>query len=72
MDKMYESEHTRFMRELLAQKPYLVEEQKKARAMWWDRPADFAERRRIEESEVPQPAYVYYTVSPAERQSEAD
>jgi hypothetical protein len=34
---IYESEYTKFMRELLLQKPQIVEEQKKGRAIWWDR-----------------------------------
>ena len=32
----YESEHTKFMRELMAQKPDLTEKQREARAIWWD------------------------------------
>jgi hypothetical protein len=34
---IYESEFTKFMRELLKQKPQLVEEQKKGRAIWWEK-----------------------------------
>jgi hypothetical protein len=56
---IYESEHTRFMRELMAQKPQLVQEQKKGRAMWWDRKPNPDEDRRNEESEVRMQAYVY-------------
>ena len=33
----YVSEHTKFITEVLAQKPQLVDEQKKGRAMWWDK-----------------------------------
>ena len=56
----YESEHTRFMRELLQQKPQLETEQKKSRAIWWDKtPAQLALRRRLDEGIVKMKAYVY-------------
>ena len=56
----YESDHTRFIRELLEKKPELAEEQKKGRAIWWDkRPDDLAARREMDKGRVPQPAYVY-------------
>jgi len=56
----YESDHTRFIRELKQQKPDLEQEQRKARAIWWDkRPRDLAERERMDEGRVPQAPYVY-------------
>lgn len=56
----YESEHTRFIRELMAQKPQLADEQRKGRALWWDkRPEDLRERTKMDEGRVPQSAYVY-------------
>jgi hypothetical protein len=56
----YESDHTRFIRELKEQKPELEGEQRKARAIWWDkRPRDLAERARMDEGRVPQAPYVY-------------
>jgi hypothetical protein len=56
----YESEHTRFIRDLLREKPQLDEDRRKGRAIWWDkRPADLADRRRMDEGRVPQKAYVY-------------
>ena len=56
----YESDHTRFMRELLERKPQIVDEQKKGRALWWDkRPADLAAREEMDAGRVPQSAYVY-------------
>jgi len=58
----YVSEHTTFIRTLLARDPRLVEDQKKGRAIWWDKePADLAERATMDEGRVPQPAYVYQT-----------
>ena len=56
----YESEHTRFIRELKEKKPQLDLEQQKSRAIWWDkRPKDLAEEARMDEGRVPQSAYVY-------------
>jgi len=58
----YESDHTRFIRELMGAKPQLAQEQSKGRAIWWDkRPADLAARRKMDEGRVAQPAYVYQT-----------
>jgi hypothetical protein len=58
----YESDHTRFIRELLEKKPELAEKQQEGRALWWDkRPQDLAERRRMDEGRVPQAPYVYQT-----------
>lgn len=58
---MYESEHTRFMRELFEKKPALAEEQKKGRAIWWDREQDSEEQQRNAQSRVSQSGYVYQT-----------
>lgn len=56
----YESDHTRFIRELKDRKPLLEQEQRKSRAIWWDkRPQDLAERKRMDEGRVPQSPYVY-------------
>jgi hypothetical protein len=56
----YVSEHTKFIQELLAKKPELQTEQKRARAIWWDkRPRDLAQRREMDEARVPQTPYVY-------------
>jgi hypothetical protein len=56
----YESEHTRFIREMKDRKPQLEGEQRQSRAIWWDkRPAELAERRRMDEGRIPQAAYVY-------------
>jgi len=56
----YESEHTRFIRELMAEKPQLAQEQRKGRAIWWDkRPRDLADRRVMDQGRIPQKPYVY-------------
>jgi len=58
---MYESEHTRFMRELFEKKPGLADEQKKGRAIWWDRELDLDQEKRDAQSRVNQTPYVYQT-----------
>ena len=58
--KPYESDITKFIREFLDKHPEEVEKQKKARADWWDKPQDLNERRKLDDSEVPQKGYVYY------------
>jgi Skp family chaperone for outer membrane proteins len=55
----YESEFTRFMRELKRQRPQLEAEQRKSRAIWWDHMQDLDELKREKESRVKQQAYVY-------------
>lgn len=56
---MYESEHTKFMREWMAKHPEQREEQKKGRALWWDKPQDLQTSRENADSRVPQKPYVY-------------
>ena len=56
----YESEHTRFIRELLERKPELDQDRRKGRAIWWDKqPSDLAERSRMDQGSVPMKPYVY-------------
>lgn len=58
----YESEITRFIKELKAQKPELDRAQQNGRAIWWDKPAqDVAERRKLDDDRVQQQGYVYQT-----------
>lgn len=61
MAKPYESDLTRMMRELLAQKPHIVEEQKKGRALWWEKKLDADGQRRADAARVRQQGYVYQT-----------
>jgi len=58
---MYESEHTRFMRELFQKKPELADEQRRGRAIWWDRDLDPDQQKRDAQSRVNQTPYVYQT-----------
>ncbi len=58
--KLYESDHTKFMRELFEKNPQWAEDQREARAIWWDKKLDREERKRFTESNVPQKGYVYF------------
>jgi hypothetical protein len=57
---MYESDITRFIRDLKQKNPGIAELQKKNRATWWDHPQDLGVDRERAESAVPQPPYVYF------------
>ena len=59
MAQPYESDLTRMIRALLEEKPHIVQEQKKGRALWWDRKLDPEELKRTRESNVKQQGYVY-------------
>lgn len=61
MAKYYESDITKMMRDLLKEKPHIVEEQRKGRALWWDRNQDQDTLKRADESRVKQQPYVYQT-----------
>lgn len=57
---LYESEHTRFIREWLQQHPEELQVQKSGRALWWDKRArDPDSQRRLAGVSVPQKAYCY-------------
>jgi len=57
---MYESEHTKFIREWMAKHPDEAKEQVAGRALWWDkRPLNLDELRRTEAASVPTKAYYY-------------
>jgi len=61
MAKTYESDITRFIRELKAKSPEIERKQREGRAIWWDKEHDPDELRRFRESKVAQQAYVYQT-----------
>jgi len=60
---MYESDITRFLRELKDERPQLEDEQRQNRATWWDRRQDPDANRQFKQSRVPQRPYVYSTES---------
>ena len=57
---LYESEHTKFIKELKAKNPGMEEGQREGRALLWDKaPISLAEQDKSKESRVKQQAYVY-------------
>jgi hypothetical protein len=58
---MYQSDITQFLNQLKQQKPQLEEQQRKGRALLWDKqPLDLDERERQQASRVKQTSYAYY------------
>jgi hypothetical protein len=55
----YESEITRFVREMKQRKPDLERKQREAREIWWDKTLDLEEQKRFAQARVNMPAYVY-------------
>jgi hypothetical protein len=55
----YESDITRFLRELKQKKPDLERTQQEGRAIWWDKELDREQLKRWQESKVAQQPYVY-------------
>jgi len=55
----YESDITRFIRDLKRANPEIERGQREGRAMFWDRSVDADTARRYRSSGVAQPAYVY-------------
>jgi hypothetical protein len=56
---MYESDITRFLKDLRAERPYLEQAQRDGRARLWDKPQDLDTSQRNRESRVAQRPYVY-------------
>jgi len=56
---MYESEHTKFMREWMEKHPQERAEQQKGRALWWDKPQSLEQQQRQREASVPVKPYYY-------------
>lgn len=59
MQRAYESDITRFLRELKKKNPEIERGQREGRAIFWDKNIDADLYKRYEASDVPQPAYVY-------------
>jgi hypothetical protein len=58
----YESDHTKFIKELKDKTPGMDERQVEGRALLWDKaPLSLDEQRRIAESRLRQQAYPYQT-----------
>ncbi len=58
---MYESEHTKFMREWMRRHPEETKIQQSGRALWWDKPQDLETGKRYAESRVATKPYAYDT-----------
>jgi hypothetical protein len=57
---MYESDHTKFIKDLKAKTPGMDERQQEGRSLLWDKaPLSLDEQRRQAESRIRQQAYVY-------------
>ena len=56
---IYESEHTKFMREMLVRHPEWAEDQLVGRALLWDRKVDLSEQQTLRESSEPNRSYPY-------------
>ena len=57
---LYESEHTKFMREWMEKHPEEKLEQQKGRALWWDKPPQPLEAmKEVAAAKVPDKAYYY-------------
>jgi len=58
---MYQSDITQFINQLKQQKPTLEAEQRRGRALLWDKlPIDLEERSEEQQARVKQTPYVYY------------
>ena len=62
---MYESEITRFVRDLLEKDPKLRDLQKSNRATWWDKPQDLEEQGEHAASGVGNKGYAYFPLPTA-------
>jgi Protein of unknown function (DUF3460) len=59
--KPYRSDVTTFIEQLKAQRPTLEEEQRRGRALLWDRAIDADAQDQWKDARVPQQPYVYQT-----------
>jgi hypothetical protein len=57
--KAYKSDITSFIEQLKSQKPTLEAEQRKGRALLWDKPIDRDAQAEYRDAQVPQQPYVY-------------
>ena len=57
---MYESDITKFVRDLMDKNPELKELQKTNRATWWDKKQNPEELKSQEESVAPKQPYAYF------------
>ncbi|HXR55948.1 MAG TPA: DUF3460 family protein [Casimicrobiaceae bacterium] len=59
----YVSDHTRFIRDLIENKPEIETSQRVGRNIWWDKlPSEVEAQRDMNAGCVPQKGYVYYSL----------
>lgn len=68
---MYESDATKFIRDLMIENPELVDLQKKNRATWWDKKLDLKEQQRFKDSQVTVEGYAYFPLPESRKVDEA-
>lgn len=56
---LYESDHTKFMREMLASNPEWSEEQRQGRAIWWDKQTPLNEQKAFGAAREAHRSYPY-------------
>jgi hypothetical protein len=59
--KPYKSDVSSFIDALKAKRPTLEDEQRRGRAIWWDRRVDLQAETEYEDARVRQQPYVYQT-----------
>lgn len=62
--KPYKSDVTQFIEQLKTARPMLEEEQKRGRALLWDRAVDLDAVAKRKSARVPMQPYVYQTKTP--------
>ena len=62
--KPYTSDVTNLIEEMKAKNPSLEDDQRRGRAIWWDRRIDATTQEAYDESRVRQQAYVYQSKLP--------
>ncbi len=55
----YVSDHTKWMNEMLEKNPAWVEDQKKGRALWWDKKQEVETSKAFSDAKIPQKSYPY-------------
>jgi hypothetical protein len=64
---MYESDITKFVRDLMDKSPELKDLQKTNLATWWDKKQNLDELKRFDESAAPKQPYAYFPLPTAEK-----
>ncbi len=67
---MYESDITKFVRDMLDKSPELKTLQKQNRATWWDKVLDQDQASRNNASEAPKAPYAYFPLPEANAKKE--